>query len=111
MRVGDKVVCIDAVWNNLKDGSASVRNHHPKKYKVYTVESKIIERGYDFLIFKEIPYFDKWGDRESYYINQFRKVEPNFSNAITKELADDFIEQDGKRELEIERIFNLNAEF
>lgn len=37
--------------------------------------------------------------------------EPLFSNAITKELADDFIEQDGKRELEIERIFNLNAKF
>ena len=89
-KVGDKVVCFDAT-NQLRGGLI--------RGDFYTV-TKIGQRGGIKII----------GLPKYHWAWRFRKIQP--TNALSKELAEDFIEQDSKvREQEVERVFSLTESF
>lgn len=98
MKVGDRVVCIK------KGAWSGIPSNDPK----YGDECIIIYVG-DIL---GTVYLKLKGYNDKYSITRFRKIEPNFTNALTRKLAEDFIEEDSKViETERERVLNLNAEF
>ena len=109
MKVGDRVVCINA---QCEIPLRLIKNH------IYTISEIIeVDEGCKAVQVKELPdwhSFDytKMIEYLGYSITRFRKIEPNFTNALTRKLAEDFIEEDSKViETERERVLTLNAEF
>ena len=101
MKVGDRVVCISNhdYWEN----SNGCVNLGPIKDEILPIIRIDSDGG---LV------FNKYDQNEGYNPKCFRKIEPNFTNALTRKLAEDFIEEDNKViETERERVLNLNAEF
>ncbi len=90
MKAGDKVVCVNA------EGSPFGRII---KDKIYTL-SNIIRCPNGLAVqLKEIGHMED-AEYIGYLIDRFRKIEPSFTNAITKELAEDFLEHDKQTEIE-----------
>lgn len=97
MKVGDRVVCIetDCSMITIKDLKYEIIDIGGKSG--YALFFKNIDNGIEF-IYDGLSY---WG----FNANRFRKIEPNFTNALTRKLATDFIEEDNKViETEKERV-------
>ena len=113
MKVGDRVVYVMTVpWKN-EGIHKSVGVLYPKEKQNLTVRSV---NNNSYLTFEEIV------NAKKHYSNgfleimfnpiNFRKIKPNFTNALTRKLATDFIEEDSKViETERERVLTVNAEF
>jgi hypothetical protein len=106
MKKGDRVVCIDDSF-----GWASNIDTGLKKGEIYTIE-KVFDgncpSGINVTVF-ELGLFDLFCS------SRFKKIEPTkheFTNEVTKRLADLFTERDGCPEIEKpDRVFRTDAEF
>ncbi len=110
MKVRDKVVCINAKgWYDDDTGEGDL-SYDPKKDDILTVSGFQYKSGECFLEFKEIPFFNKDGLRQSYSIEQFRKIEPNAAKELVEELMDnpEWVE---KVPEPMQKIFSLTEDF
>lgn len=95
-----KVVCITNEEWGYTDGELNERPYNPKKGDILTVVWEEKENGKIFYYFREIPNIGEDGTREAYDSEEFRRLVPqNFTNELTKELANQGIVREG-----IERI-------
>ena len=91
MKVGDRVVCIDGNRWFEENGDCVNGPYQNEELIIFGI---MLDGG---LLFDQYDLYDGFNP-----IN-FRKLNDNFTNALTKKLAEDFIEQDDKvRELEKE---------
>lgn len=105
MKIGDKVVCV-----NAKDMPNELGIIH---------RGRELTEGMVYVITGISPYYGglkvdkaKAGKMSSGYFQRkrFRKID-GFTNALTKELAEDFIEKDGIPQIERIKIFTTEAKF
>ena len=107
MKVGDRVVCIDSTAPTCLGLI---------KGDMYTIACITnVDIGDVAIQVDELPHW-RWFDNENhinyigYSISRFRKIQPNFTNALTLKLATDFIEED-KKVIETEQERVLTKEF
>ena len=100
MKAGDRLLCIKkGAWTYVLSGEIYPYKS-PKYGEIVTIKS-INYRGSLFLVGYQHPHVPR----------HFIPLQPS-TNALSKELAEDFIEQDTKvREQEVERVFSLTESF
>ena len=89
------------------NGKRNGKVNYPKpNEEVMVSQCKVYPSAYDVAGYE----YSKDGGKQS--ISKHLFVEPtNFTNALTKELAEDFIEKDGIPQIERIKIFTTKAEF
>jgi hypothetical protein len=115
MKIGDKVICIlDGPWMDTINLEIARHSFHPKKDDILTIHNFYYFNGEQFIQFVEIPNLDDNGERAAYDPLDFRKLEPNYTNHLTKELAHKVLWDQFKiRDLQYQelKIFTTKSDF
>lgn len=110
MKIGDEVICIKSHPEGVtKQG----KHYFIKEIIACSCGNPILYFGHSAKLYSPQAYgtrCSKCGDRTTdgkwwQGMERFRKIE-RFTNALTKELADDFIEKDGQPEIEKEEVLS-----